>query len=224
MLPLTTESTCDDSKSCSSAESQAPMKNEPCNAPAVGRRSVSFGNTVDVLVVQHLKDTTEEEIAAIWYDNSEFEAIKKGMVATIRLMMTKKPIGSDHCTRGLEFRTPTGAKLRKNNKLESLTAVWNEQVLQWQTGTSDAEAISRVYKETSKRCREMAQKAGAYDAKAVQKYSGLSLKDSDQSPSSLSLAAESKARRETVGDDLKQQVGSEHHRQPRRASCGPAAA
>jgi hypothetical protein len=227
MPPFTTECTFDDSISCSSAELQAPMKNESCNAP-VGRRSVTFSETVAVLEMQHLKDTTDAEIAATWYDNIECEEIKKGMVATIRLMMAKKPIGSDHCTRGLEFRTPTGAKLRKKNKLESLTAVWNEQVSQWKTGTSDAETISRVYMETSKHCREMARKAGAYDAKVVQKYLGL-LDDSEyHSQSSLgsakNLTVESKARRETLGDDLKQQVGSEHHRQPRRASCGPAAA
>jgi hypothetical protein len=228
MPPFTSEYTFDDSKSCSSAEPQAPMKNESCYAP-VGRRSVTFATTVAVLEVQHLKDTTNAEIAASWYDNSECEAIKKRMVATIRLMMAKKPIGSDQCTRGLEFRTPSGAKLRKKNKLESLTAVWNEQVSQWKTGTSDAEAISRVYIETSKHCGEKAQKAGAYDAKVVQKYSGLSRNGSeDHSQNSLRLGgkleAESKARREIVGDDLKQQVGSDHQRQPRRTSCGPAAA
>lgn len=196
------------------------MENKSCNAP-VGRRSVTFSETVAVLEVQHLKDTTDAEIAATWYDSSECEAIKKGMIVTIRLMMAKKPIGSDHCIRGLEFRTPTGAKLRKQNKLESLTAVWNEQVLQWKTGTSDAEAISRVYMETSEHCREKAQKAGAYDAKVVQKCWGL-----PQSSLRLggTLTVESKARRETVVDDLKQQVGSEHHRQPRQALCGPAAA
>lgn len=226
MPPFTSECTFDDSKSCSSAEPQAPMKNESCYAP-VGRRSVTFAKAVAVLEVQHLKDTTDAEIAATWYDTSECEAIKKGMVTTIRLMMAKKLIGSDQCTRGLEFRTPAGAKLRKKNKLESLTAVWNEQVSQWKTGTSDAEAISRVYMETSKHCGENAQKAGAYDEKAVQKYWGLhASKDDSQSSLRLEgeLAAESKARRETVGDDVKLQVGSDHHRQPRRTSCGPAAA
>jgi hypothetical protein len=228
MPPFTSECTFDDSKSCSSAEPHAPMKNQSCYAP-VGRRSVTFAKAVAVLEVQHLKDTTHAEIAATWYDTSECEAIKKGMITTIRLMMAKKPIGSDQCTRGLEFRTPAGAKFRKKNKLESLTAVWNEQVSQWKTGTSDAEAISRVYMETSKHCGEKAQKAGAYDEKAVQKCWGLSLNDSEEdSQSSLrlggKLAAESKARRETVGEDLKLQVESDHHRQSRRTSCGPAAA
>ena len=70
MPPFTSECTFDDSKSCSSAEPQAPMKNESCYAP-VERRSVTFAKAVAVLEVQHLKDTTDAEIAATWYDTSE---------------------------------------------------------------------------------------------------------------------------------------------------------
>ena len=85
-------------------------------------------------------------------------------------MIAKKPVDSDQCTRGIEFRTPQGAKFRKKNKLEALTAVWNEQVSQWKENVTDEEAIRRVYLEHSTKCTETAHKFGLHDEKAVQKY------------------------------------------------------
>jgi hypothetical protein len=131
---------------------------------------VSFISDVDVKEVPHIKDLSAEEIAAVWYNGADFEDIKKSLVVTLRLMIANKPVGSDQCTRGIEFRTPQGAKFRKQNKLEALTAVWNEQVSQWKENITDEVAIRRVYLQHSTKCMETARKFGLHDEKAVQKY------------------------------------------------------
>jgi hypothetical protein len=158
---------------------------------------VSFEQHVDVKEIPHIKDLSAEEVSAVWYNGEDFEAIKKSLVVTLRLMIASKPVGSDQCTRGLEFRTPQGAKYRKKNKLEALTAVWNEQVAQWKDNVSNDEAIRRVYVEQSKKCIETARKFGMHDERAVQKYLGEDMSESDDSVRSTSLRA-----RLVVDDDV----------------------
>jgi hypothetical protein len=131
---------------------------------------VTFSQNVDVQEVPHLKDLPQEEKIATWYNNQDFERIKKSLVITLRLMMAQKPVGSDQCVRGLEFRTPQGAKFRKKTKIDALTAVWNEQVAQWKENKTDDEAIRRVYVQHSLKCREAARKFGLHDEQAVQNY------------------------------------------------------
>lgn len=151
--------------------------------------SVSFGQHVDVKEVPHLKDLPAEEVSAVWYNSEDFEIIKRSLVVTLRLMVANKPVGSDQCTRGLEFRTPHGAKYRKKNKLEALTAVWNEQVTQWKDNVLDDEAIRRVYLEQSEKCCETARKFGIHDEKAVRNYLGGDVSESEDSMRSTSLRA-----------------------------------
>eukprot|EP00339_Tiarina_fusa_P030045 CAMPEP_0117031636 /NCGR_PEP_ID=MMETSP0472-20121206/22715_1 /TAXON_ID=693140 ORGANISM="Tiarina fusus, Strain LIS" /NCGR_SAMPLE_ID=MMETSP0472 /ASSEMBLY_ACC=CAM_ASM_000603 /LENGTH=124 /DNA_ID=CAMNT_0004740001 /DNA_START=1 /DNA_END=375 /DNA_ORIENTATION=- len=103
------------------------------------------------------------------------------MIVTIRLMMANKPIGDGQCSRGLEFRTPSGAKKRKKNKLDALTAVWNEQVSQWNEHKTDEFAISFVYQQQNQKCREQALRFGRHDEKAAEES------DLDVSIGSISL-------------------------------------
>jgi hypothetical protein len=147
------------------------------------RRSVTFEHNVDVREVPHLKDLPKEDLIETWYTSEDFDRIKKSLVITLRLMVAKKPIGNDQCTRGLEFRTPHGAKLRKKNKLDALTAVWNEQVAQWKDNKTDEDAISRVYREQTLNCLQAARKFGLSDEKVAQAYLG---QDGDSSVSSFS--------------------------------------
>jgi hypothetical protein len=150
---------------------------------------VSFEQHVDVQEVPHLRDLPPDQVAEVWYNGEDFETIKKSLVVTLRLMIANKPVGSDQCTRGLEFRTPHGAKYRKKNKVEALTAVWNEQVAQWKDNVTDDEAIRRVYIEQSTKCCETAKKFGLHDEKAVQKYLGEDSSESEDSVCSTSLRA-----------------------------------
>jgi hypothetical protein len=147
-------------------------RTENTEQPTRKRRSVSFAKNFDVKEVPHLRDVTPEELQAAWYTAEDFDKIKKSMIVTIRLMMAGKPIGHHQCVRGLEFRTPSGAKTRKQNKLNALTAVWTEQVSQWNENKTDEFAISFVYQQQSQKCREQARRFGCHDEKAVQGSDG----------------------------------------------------
>lgn len=156
----------------SPSQPKSAIKRQQEGSVKLTRRSVTFEHNVDVREVPHRKDLRKEDILATWYNSEDFERIKKTLVVTLRLMLAKKQVGSDQCTRGLEFRTPQGAKLRKKNKLDALTAVWNEQVAQWKENITDEDAISRVYQEQSLKCRQAARKFGLQDELAAQKHIG----------------------------------------------------
>mmetsp|Transcript_33584 Transcript_33584/g.56189 ORF Transcript_33584/g.56189 Transcript_33584/m.56189 type:complete len:224 (-) Transcript_33584:105-776(-) len=184
-----------------------------------GDRFVTFVQSVDVKEVPHLKDLPQEEKNATWYTNADFEVIKRSIILTLRLMVAKKPVGSDQCTRGLEFRTPGGAKFRKQNKLEALTAVWNEQVAQWKDNVTDEEAIRRVYLEQSLKCRETAIKFGLHDENAVRHYLR-NEEEEDEDDSSNGVALEETG----LEDSEKQTTDTNIEAIVVKQSCVPSAA
>ena len=158
-----------------------------------------------------MKELPEEDIAATWYTQQDFENIKKSIITTIRLMMAKKPIEMDQCTRGLEFRTPAGAKLRKTNKVKALTAVWNEQVAQWKEDRTDDEAISFAYQQEIQECRTFALRLGLQDEKEARRF--LDQYNSDESESESDFSTISIE--ENTSNELKE---------PHRSTIVPTAA
>jgi hypothetical protein len=124
-------------------------------------------------------------------------------------MMAKKPMSSDHCTRGLEFRAPAGAKLRKKNKIDALTAVWNEQVTQWKDNRTDEEAISLVYQQQSQKSRMCARRMGIHDQNTVEQCWA----NGDDSLSTLSL-----------GGSISSESSQNPIKPMEKQLCGPAAA
>ena len=190
-------------------DSSSPSKVPLASPTKSSIKKVQFSNSLDVREVRHWKDLPKEEAEATWYTPTEFEEIKRSLVVTIRLMMTKKPVGEDLCTRGLEFRTPAGAKLRKKNKLRALTAVWNEQVAQWKADRSDDEAISFVYQHEVHECRIIARRLALQDQKDAQRY--LSEVDLDESDCDFSYGS--------MEDGALQSL-----EEPQRAAVAPTAA
>jgi len=158
----------------------------------LAKKKVRFNTSIDVREVPHLRDLSEGETEATWFSPVEFENIKRKLVVTIRLMMAKKPIDRDQCTRGLEFRTPAGAKMRKQNKLKALTAVWNEQVAQWKDDRTDEEAISFVYQQQVLECRDIARRMAKQDEKDARSYLEGELEESVSDFLSLSLEESAK--------------------------------
>eukprot|EP00934_Nitzschia_sp_Nitz4_P008824 Nitzschia sp. Nitz4//scaffold56_size114212//110105//110719//NITZ4_003975-RA/size114212-processed-gene-0.78-mRNA-1//-1//CDS//3329554781//8814//frame0 len=154
----TTQPSIDETKGCSSQPEEIPK------TPLVSPKKVRFSRRIDVREVPHMKDLTKEDTEATWYSAVEFEEIRQSLVVTVRMMMAKKPVDDTLCTRGLEFRTPSGAKRRKRNKLNALTAVWNEQVAQWREDRTDELAIAFVYEEHVRECRQFALTIAQRDA------------------------------------------------------------
>lgn len=160
--------------------------------------------------VPHLKDLTQEEGEAIWYSPEEFEEIRKSLVVTVRMMVANKPVDDTQCTRGLEFRTPAGAKQRKRNKLNALTAVWNEQVSQWKEDRTDEEAIAFVYQQHGHECKKISLRMALQDEKDARRYQ--ECLDESESGSDLSTIS--------LDDSADDQALQE----PRKAVVTPSAA
>ncbi len=209
MIPMSmTEKQVELNDTESTVDSEIPAKS-PLVVEQASEKHVRFCTSIDVREVRHWKDLPIEETEATWYTAAEFEGIKKSLVLTIRLMMAKKPLDQDQCTRGLEFRTPAGAKLRKKNKLKALTAVWNEQVAQWKEDRTDDDAISNVYQHEVHECRIIARRLALQDQKEVQRYFDQS--DFDESVSDFSVVS--------VGDS-----GMQSLEDPQRSAVVPTAA
>jgi hypothetical protein len=133
-------------------------------------KAVHFRKNVDVREVPSLKSLPADEIEATWYTAEDFQVIKKTLVATVRMMIAEKPLDKDLCSRGLECRTPIGAKERKSNKLAALKAVWNEQVAQWKADVFDPEAIRAASHEQTTQCCELARQLGEFDEQEARGY------------------------------------------------------
>ena len=177
------------------------------------KRRISFSQNVSVQEVQSHHAMPEEEKIATWYGPQEFESIKRSIVDTLRLMMSNKAMNSDeYTTRGLEFRTPAGAKIRKRNKIEALTVVWQTQVQQWQDDMTDEEAICLVYQKVSSQCRDYARKVGKNDERIANMIA-----QEDKQLEENTSACE-------VALPVDHGAQPEFRKQPRRSSCGPAAA
>jgi len=137
------------------------------------RRKIRWSNQVRVQEIRHVNNMPESEIEAVWMSPIEYKTIKNGAKTTVLMMMAGEKFHEDDpdfCSRGLEFRTRKGNKIRAANKLKARSAVLNEQDLQKDEGFHDPEFIAMASLDVSHECREQAQKRGEKDAKAIVEY------------------------------------------------------
>lgn len=93
--------------------------------------------------------------------------IRSAYSVTVRIMTTTTRCLNDsmeHCTRGLEYRTPEGSQKRQTNKWNAVEAVLDEQHRQREEHVNDDEAISSVYKAVAFHCQQEALERGLADA------------------------------------------------------------
>lgn len=136
-------------------------------------KKVSFAQSVTVREVQHINDFSKEEIEELWMTATDYEWIKSMVKMTVMRMMNGLVISDDDpvfCTRGLEYRTKAGAKIRSRNKLRARSAVLNEQDMQREEGFDDPRFIAMVSMDESVKCREAALSRGAHDEASIQSY------------------------------------------------------
>lgn len=137
------------------------------------RRKIRWSSQVRVQEIRHLNNMSEAEREAVWMSPIDYKMIKNMAKTTVLMMMAGEHIGCDDpdfCTRGLEFRTRKGNKIRSANKLRARSAVLNEQDLQRDEGFHDPEFIAMASLDVSYECREQAQKRGDGDAQAILTY------------------------------------------------------
>jgi hypothetical protein len=140
-------------------------------ATAKINNTVSFNR--DVLVYDHiyLNDFSDEEFDSAWHTAEELATIRAEIVETVRLMLSgSSPPDDDsvYCSRGLEYRTPTGSHLRRAHKCAVWDAVADEQSRQWSQGIVDDESIAGVYHACVELCCDSAIRLAQEDAVFVQ--------------------------------------------------------
>lgn len=127
---------------------------------------VTFGKRVKVKKIRSHKMFSQAEYDAIWHNEEEYATIKKGCIATLRLMMNQEfQENEDYCPRGLEVRTKEGSSTRKEVRLRASMAVLEEQEMQAAWGTKDMERIRGCYLDISADAKSRAHFRGLADAK-----------------------------------------------------------
>ena len=137
------------------------------------RRKIRWSGQVRVQEIRHINNMPESEIDAVWMSPTEYKTIKSGAKTTVLMMMAGEKFHEDdpdYCSRGLEFRTRKGNKIRSANKLKARSAVLNEQELQQEEGFHDPEFIAMASLDVSFECREQARKRGEKDKLAIVEF------------------------------------------------------
>ena len=228
--------------SISSTMDADPANDDPCVFPELAtaadnlgqhqqgrRRRISFSPTVDVREIPHLKDLSTDEIKSTYYNSSDFDAIKKSIVTTLRQVMTnRKPSDDDEeCLRGLEPRIPQLAKLRKSSRINCLSAVWSQQVISWETNTSNEVVIAIECSKQSSVCQNIARRTAIHDEQVAKMYQSAPDDEPTVPPTEIlckrmeftliqnlvSLSREV-SRRQAVRDDIKQFVDNQQSSTP----------
>ena len=132
------------------------------------RKFVTFAPIIRFKTVKHINDYSEREIKATWYTEEDLEDVIAECITTVRKMVKKE--GFDErvfCERGLEYKTPSGAKFRKKNKVSSIQIVIDEQRLQKSMGMEDPEYLAEIYSDACKNSKRLAHLMAVRDAKDV---------------------------------------------------------
>jgi hypothetical protein len=103
---------------------------------------------------EHVTWLSEDERLSLWYTQEEYALMKRSSAFTVRLVTTLQEVESrplleiddEMCTRGLEARTRTGTRQKRQNILRALDAVLCEQKRQWHMGPMcDDSMIANIY-------------------------------------------------------------------------------
>ena len=141
-------------------------------------KRVSFCPHVCVKRTLHINEFSGDEIQAVWYNERDFDQIRKDIRITVQGMLRDQSMNDDHyCSRGLECRTHEGMKSRLRNRVAARCAVFREQNSQSKNGYYDVDKISAVYKTVTNHCVETAHVIGALDEQTVLGVRGYDVHD-----------------------------------------------
>jgi hypothetical protein len=111
------------------------------------QRTVKFHSRVRFKHIKHIDDYSDREYFATWYVEEDLQEIFDHCVDTVRKMVHGEILAekNGYCPRGLEYKTPTGAKTRKQNKSKGIRIVLEEQERQRAEGINDPERLAKLY-------------------------------------------------------------------------------
>ena len=138
------------------------------NISTSAERSVSFSSEVLVKRTLHCNNYSDDEIEATWFNDADFQRIRKEIEITVDLMESGEKIDeSKYCSRGLESYTTTGADQKAQNRIRAADQVFDEQHLQWSKGLNNPDRLSEVYQAFSIGSSIAARMAGRMDEAMV---------------------------------------------------------
>lgn len=185
----------DDSFDSKSSSSQ-PLSPPPLPLPQ--RKEVSFKANARAKRCLHLNNYTDEEIASTWYSRDELDEVRHEARLSVEIIVVAGRGEAnldveEYCLRGIEFLTLEGAKHKMENKMAAWDALFDEQDLQLEDGTSDLDMLSMVYFDASYHTQLEAQARAQCDERAVRgEESSISL------PSQPQIATATMERRNSI--------------------------
>ena len=125
---------------------------------------VRFSSGVHFRDTLSLKDYTPEEIQSCWYTYEGNQRIRRNCTKEIRKMNEGiKLEDKKYCSRGLEGHTTIGDAIKTRNRSLAITAVLDEQMIQWDNGILDEDSIAAIYCMASSSCQMWASIIGRRD-------------------------------------------------------------
>ena len=98
-------------------------------------------DTIHINDLRKITDTRE-----IWFSEEEIEAIRSNRLDVLDCMESGVPFDAEEeCSRGLEPHLETVRRVRRQNIMEAVFAVLDEQDLQRDEGINDPELLADVY-------------------------------------------------------------------------------
>jgi hypothetical protein len=136
------------------------------SSPVKRKRSLRFSLASNqCFPIPHIRDLEDEEVAAVWYEKKEYDAMKKKIIPTLRKMIKGEKIEENNkqSGRGLEYRTRQGCYQRQENKRQAMAVAMDEQKRQRDECIQDDERLSEAYRNASFHCQDAACALGLED-------------------------------------------------------------
>ena len=135
------------------------------------KKKLTWNHKVQKKRHPRLCDMTPEEIESVWYTENDSKIILAIAKVTVKMMMKGEPCDDfDYCSRGLEGKTPEGAKRRQMNKAKVRRSLLEEQDMQRAEGTMDDVLLAQTSIKNSTPHMQQAHQQGLKDEAEIADY------------------------------------------------------
>jgi hypothetical protein len=164
---MVTKTSCEEQQnettSCSEQEIFATKRRQDC--------VVSFRGFAKVHEVLSIRDYSEKEFRAVWYNDKEYEKFADHCKITVERIEKGKALkDKKYCAIGLEYWTDAGMRKRQRNRGQAFSVVLEEQLAQWEDGENDQESISELYSACTASSRMVATTTGLRTEREVKEH------------------------------------------------------
>jgi hypothetical protein len=131
------------------------------------KRKLQFQPQAEVHEIPHVEDFTQEEIADLWHQVYDYDAMASENLRTVDMMKNGRLSNNDgeFCVRGLEHRMPDRWIRRQKSMQAARDAVIDEQELQWSRQSRNPVYLAEIYSEFATLALDTARTKGLQDEK-----------------------------------------------------------